>query len=184
MLPGKPGSIMSSLVNSTSKLLIVSLLSVSVLPECEDEYTECYYRAMAGECHGGRNNSTEVAMAALVDCRRSCKELYREKPLPHLIQELGGVDDLVKDVFGDDIDICGKDDGMDRVMRYSVIRHRVTAIRVPAWVPSFTQQGWKVVDIPKQVNMKEVLVRKEIKNWNRISSIVEMLAPTLGIRSG
>ena len=153
-----PGSIMNHLAESNSKLLIVFLLSVPVLTECEDEYTECYYRAMAGECSGGRNNSTEVAMAALVDCRRSCKEIYKEKPLPNLIQELGGVDDLVRDVFGVEVNICSMDDGMDRVMRNSVIRHRITALRVPAWVPSFTQPGWEVMDIPKQVKIEGAFI--------------------------
>ena len=123
----------------------------TVLPLCEDEYPDCPTRAAAGECHGGWHNSTEVALAAVVDCRGSCQQLYRGKQLPDILRQLGGLEDVVTDVFGVELDVCSHADGMDRMMRYSVLRHHVTGQRVPAWVPSFTETGWKVVDIPIQL---------------------------------
>ena len=135
-------------------MLLVTLLTIliqSVLPQCEDEYPDCVSRATAGECQGGMRNSTEVALAAVVDCRSSCWQLYRDRQLPDIVRQLGGLDDVVKDVFGVELDVCSHADGMDHVMRYSVLRHRLTGLIAPAWVPSFTETGWRVVDIPSQL---------------------------------
>ena len=68
-----------------------------------------------------------------------------------LIEELGGLEDNVKDVFGIEMDMCSEKDGMDRLMRYSVLRHRLVGNRAPQWVPQFTREGWKVMDVPSHL---------------------------------
>ena len=143
----------------TLAVILLSILLQSVLPQCEDEYPDCSSRAAAGECHGGGKNSTEVALAAVVDCRISCQQLYTDKQLPDIVRQLGGLEDIVKDVFGVELDVCSSSEGMDPVMRYSVLRHRVTGLRAPAWVPSFTETGWKVVDISSQLVGKLAMSR-------------------------
>ena len=135
----------------TLAVILLSILPQSVRPHCEDEYPDCPSRAAAGECHGGVKNSTEVALAAVVECRISCQQMYTDNQLPDIVRQLGGLEDIVKDVFGVELDVCSGSEGMDRVMRYSVLRHRLTGGRAPAWVPSFTETGWKVVDIPSQL---------------------------------
>lgn len=134
------------------ELLLCSCLVASAILVCEDEYIDCQERAAKGECEGGIRNLSSVALAALVNCRFSCKQRYKDAlQLPKLVDELGGVEDTITDAFGVELDVCSMDDGMDRVMRLSVLRHRLTASRVKPWVPKFTDLGWEVTEIPKQL---------------------------------
>ena len=128
----------------TLAVILMSILIQSVLPQCEDEYPDCPSRAAAGECHGGVKNSTEVALAGVVECRISCQQMYTDNQLSDIVRQLGGLEEIVKDVFGVELEVCSGLEGMDRAMRYSVLRHCVTGGRAPAWVPSFTETGWKL----------------------------------------
>jgi len=133
-------------------IILLTLLIKLVIPECEDEYPDCLSRAEAGECGGGVvHPNTEVVLAALVDCRPSCRQFYREEQEPEIVRQLGGLEDVVTDVFGAELNVCSKEEGMDRLMRYSILRHRLIAVKSSPWVPSFTLAGWKQVDIPSHL---------------------------------
>ena len=56
-----------------------------------------------------------------------------------IVKELGGYNDTITDMFGVDHNICDLDDGLDRVLRRSILRHAVIAHRQPHWLPAFTQ---------------------------------------------
>ena len=63
----------------------------------------------------------------------------------HIVRELGGYNDTITDMFGVNIDICNLEDGLDRVLRRSILRHAITAHRQPLWVPAFTKVKMKLI---------------------------------------
>jgi hypothetical protein len=133
-------------------LLLLSVPGSTSPPHsCEDEYPDCLSRAAAGECHGGHQLSSKLALSALTDCRVSCRASYQEGRLPTLVNEFGGVGDVVKDVFGVEIPICDPEEGLDRVYRKTVLAHLVAGKRVSHWLPAFTDDGWKVETVPSEV---------------------------------
>ena len=73
------------------------------------------------------------------------------RPVTDLVTMLGGVNDTVVDVFGEDMRVCRADHGVDSVLRYSLLRHRLATILQPPWVPAFTGQGWRVEEVPARL---------------------------------
>ena len=71
-----------------------------------------------------------------------------DRPATELVTMLGGVNDTVSDVHGDDMRVCRADDGVDSVMRFSLLRHRLATLLQPAWLPSFTREGFTVREVP------------------------------------
>ena len=73
---------------------------------------------------------------------------------------LGGVEDRVKDVLGGEMPVCSAAQGVDSVLRYSLLRHRLASVLQPKWVPAFTREGIKVMDVPSRlmgmINMARV----------------------------
>ena len=65
-----------------------------------------------------------------------------------LMTELGGFEDTIIDLLGVPLDICNLQDGLDRVLRQSILRHRLVGVRQPSWVPAFTTEGFKLDYIP------------------------------------
>ena len=119
---------------------------------CEDEYQDCASRVALGHCHGGPNNSSALALDTLVDCRESCRAYFEKKQqLPELVEELGGVENSVIDVFGVDFPLCDPKEGLDRVFRHTVLAHLVSGKRVRKWVPAITEEGLTVEDVPSEV---------------------------------
>ena len=73
---------------------------------------------------------------------------------------LGGVEDRVKDVLGGEMPVCSAAQGVDSVLRYSLLRHRLASVLQPKWVPAFTREGIKVMEVPSRllgmINMARV----------------------------
>ena len=73
---------------------------------------------------------------------------------------LGGVEDRVKDVLGGVLPVCSAAQGVDSVLRYSLLRHRLASVLQPKWVPAFTKEGIKVMQVPSRllgmINMARV----------------------------
>ena len=73
---------------------------------------------------------------------------------------LGGVGDKVKDVLGGEMPVCSAAQGVDSVLRYSLLRHRLASVLQPKWVPAFTKEGIKVIEVPSRllgmINMARV----------------------------
>ena len=73
---------------------------------------------------------------------------------------LGGVEDRVKDVLGGEMPVCSAAQGVDSVLRYSLLRHRLASVLQPKWVPAFTKEGIKVMEVPSRlmgmINMARV----------------------------
>ena len=67
------------------------------------------------------------------------------------MMEIGGFGDNIIDLLGVPLDICNLQDGLDRVLRRSILRHRLVGVRQPPWVPAFTKEGFRQVDIPVQL---------------------------------
>ena len=59
------------------------------------------------------------ALAALTDCRPSCRAVQKQGGQKGgLMDLLGGADTSLVDRFGVSRDLCSREDGMDREMRY------------------------------------------------------------------
>ena len=73
---------------------------------------------------------------------------------------LGGVEERVKDVLGGEMPVCSAAQGVDSVLRYSLLRHRLASVLQPRWVPAFTKEGIKVIEVPSRllgmINMARV----------------------------
>ena len=132
-------------------VLLTASRIVALYTPCEDEYSDCPIRALAGECLGGPQLSSKIALSALTDCRKSCRAHLENQKLSELVEELGGVGDAIKDVFGLTIPICDPEEGLDRVYRRAVLAHHVAGKRVSKWLPAFTRTGYKVERIPKDI---------------------------------
>ena len=70
------------------------------------------------------------------------------RPLTKIVSMLGGVNNTVLDIFGENMNVCSGDQGVDSVLRYSLLRHRLATVVQPHWVPAFTDQGFKVMEVP------------------------------------
>ena len=93
---------------------------------------------------------------------------------PGLVAELGGHGDTLTDMLGAStevrasvhtvatpsllLQVCSLEDGMDRRLRFSVLRHGLAAVRQPRWVPALTQEGFRVARIPEQVETVTVMM--------------------------
>ena len=93
---------------------------------------------------------------------------------PGLVAELGGHGDTLVDMLGASTEVrasvdtgstssllpqvCSLEDGMDRRLRFSVLRHGLAAVRQPRWVPALTQEGFRVARIPEQVDTVSVMM--------------------------
>ena len=65
-----------------------------------------------------------------------------------MVNVLGGLDNVIPDIFGVDMKICSLSDGVDSVLRFSLLRHRLATILQPPWVPAFTSRGWEIAEVP------------------------------------
>ena len=113
-------------------------------------------------------------------CRPSCRvwvgsEDGQRRCDPGLVAELGGHGDTLIDMLGAStevrasvytvatpslhlLQVCSLEDGMDRRLRFSVLRHGLAAVRQPRWVPALTQEGFRVARIPEQVETVTVMM--------------------------
>ena len=123
--------------------------------QCSDEYPDiCEARVAAGDCYGGSRHETIVALRAMVNCRASCKEYFRKvgaENIPQVVTTMGGVEDTITDVLGVKLDICNLEDGFNRDVRYSMLRHLLVAERQKSWLPAFTKEGFLIQNIPTQL---------------------------------
>ena len=65
-----------------------------------------------------------------------------------MVGVLGGLESVVPDIFGEDMRICSLREGVDSVLRSSLLRHRLATVLQPPWVPAFTSRGWEVAEVP------------------------------------
>ena len=65
-----------------------------------------------------------------------------------MVGVLGGLESVVPDIFGEDMRICSLREGVDSVLRSSLLRHRLATVLQPPWVPAFTSRGWEIAEVP------------------------------------
>ena len=65
-----------------------------------------------------------------------------------MVEVLGGLESVVPDIFGEEMKICSLREGVDSVLRSSLLRHRLATVLQPPWVPAFTSRGWEVAEVP------------------------------------
>ena len=65
-----------------------------------------------------------------------------------MVNVLGGLDNVIPDIFGEDMKICSLSEGVDSVLRFSLLRHRLATLLQPPWVPAFTSRGWEIAEVP------------------------------------
>ena len=68
-----------------------------------------------------------------------------------VVSLLGGLEDKVQDVLGGEMPVCSAAQGVDSTLRYSLLRHRLASVLQPAWVPAFTTEGIKVMEVPSRL---------------------------------
>ena len=88
---------------------------------------------------------------------------------------LGGVNDTVSDVHGHDMRVCRADDGVDSVMRFSLLRHRLATLLQPAWLPSFTREGFTVREVPgRLMGMINIARMKSMERMEEEECVAEV----------
>ena len=65
-----------------------------------------------------------------------------------MVDELGGLGNVIPDIFGEEMKICSLSEGVDSVLRFSLLRHRLATLLQPPWVPAFTSRGWEIAEVP------------------------------------
>ena len=110
---------------------------------CDDGYIDCSYRAE--QC--GTEDYSEL-LQMMTHCRQTCRRYFQDRAVPDKVLELGGVEEEVVDVFGEEMAVCSLQEGVDSVLRFSLLRHRLATVLQPAWLPSFTARGWEVDQVP------------------------------------
>ena len=68
-----------------------------------------------------------------------------------MVSLLGGLEDKVQDVLGGEMPVCSAAQGVDSTLRFSLLRHRLASVLQPAWVPAFTSEGIKVMEVPSRL---------------------------------
>jgi len=141
---------------------------------CEDEYIDCGDRAEQCEAGGG-GADYEQLLGMLTSCRETCRQYYSGREVADEVEYLGGLNDTVRDVFGEEIPICDEKEGVNSVFRYSLLRHRLATLAQPAWVPSFTERGFVVEDLPNvmlgMLNVARMQKSKEAKEEQCVADI-------------
>ena len=74
------------------------------------------------------------------------------------------------DVFDEVMPVCDEKEGVDSVMRYSLLRHRLATLKQPSWVPSFTEKGSELPNV--MMGMMNVARMKLTKQASQESCIV------------
>ena len=69
-----------------------------------------------------------------------------------MVNVLGGLADVVQDVFGEEMKICSLAEGVDSVLRFSLLRHRLASVLQPIWLPAFTPRGWQIAEVTDQIS--------------------------------
>ena len=77
-----------------------------------------------------------------------------------VVTMLGGLGDSVQDALGAPMPVCSAAQGVDSTLRFSLLRHRLATSLQPAWVPAFTREGIRVMEVPARlmgmINMARV----------------------------
>ena len=88
---------------------------------------------------------------------------------------MGGVNDTVSDVHGHDMRVCRADDGVDSVMRFSLLRHRLATLLQPDWLPSFTREGFTVREVPgRLMGMINIARMKSMERMEEEECVAEV----------
>ena len=82
---------------------------------------------------------------------------------------------LKSDVHGHDMRVCRADDGVDSVMRFSLLRHRLATLLQPAWLPSFTREGFTVREVPgRLMGMINIARMKSMESMEEEQCVAEV----------
>ena len=68
-----------------------------------------------------------------------------------MVGVLGGLEDVVRDVLGEEMKVCSLTEGVDSVLRFSLLRHRLATVLQPTWVPAFTTRGWEIAEVIEMI---------------------------------
>merc|ERR1711892_304366 len=108
--------------------------------------------------------------AMVVNCRQSCQNLYKDttfEDLPSEVQSYGGFEDIIKDNFGEEIEICDLKKGWSNMAMARALSIMGISASQPKWVPRFHPVGFQKVKIPKDIyarilnNRKKILLEKK-----------------------
>ena len=102
--------------------------------------------------------------AMVVNCRNQCKELFKDTKfddLPKEVQGFGGYDDVVKDNFGEEIEVCNLSKGWNNYARARALGILGINLAQPPWVPRFHPVGFEKVKIPRDIYARILNNRKK-----------------------
>lgn len=108
--------------------------------------------------------------AMMINCRKTCQELLKDtrfEDLPREVQAFGGYGDVIKDNFGEEIEICNLNKGWNNFATSRAVGIMGINYAQPRWVPRFHPVGFEKVKIPKEIyarilnNRKKLLLEKK-----------------------
>ena len=108
-------------------------------------------------------------------CRNTCKNLYKnEKNLPEIFEIAGGLEDVLKDPFGFELNICSEKEGFYEKHRKLFISNMVDVEESLSYVPKITKLGFKKTRIPEslfQYFVKKLKEHDSLDQWTHISGV-------------
>jgi len=137
-----------------SLALLICLPGILVAQNCEDDaYQDCEERAKNGECEGrGTDYPYHYARWMLSKCRKSCKEQYSDpSSIPSVIADYGGVEDSIKDPFGNEMPLCSHNGGFTAAGRNLLLELTAMNKFQKKWVPKFSEKGYDKDKIPLDI---------------------------------
>jgi len=137
-------------------ILLLLPLPITCLTPCKDDmYKDCPDRAARGECEGGvdarKGDMHDIARLTLAECRESCRKVLQGKEVSRMVEKYGGLQDVVKDPFGFDYELCGADGGFTSDGRAQLLFQIALNHEQREWVPAFTKVGYEKMKIPSSV---------------------------------
>ena len=92
-----------------------------------------------------------------------------------VVSLLGGLEDRVRDVLTGEMPVCSAAQGVDSALRFSLLRHRLASVLQPPWVPAFTEEGIKVMEVPSRlmgmINMARVIGIKMMEEEDCLAEV-------------
>ena len=115
----------------------------------------------------GRKTATTSPYRPWAECRESCRRRLEGRPLPWIVEKLGGVEDTVTDSFGFQYSLCGPGGGFTSVGRAEMLTVMGENCDQPDWVPPFTRVGFWKTRVPPG------LWRQLSQEYRRVQSSIE-----------
>lgn len=136
---------------------------------------EQFTKANGFRLHSIEDVSLGQINAMVINCRPQCKELYKDtkfEELPREVQSFGGFEDVVRDNFGEEIEVCNLNKGWNNFARARALGIMGINYAQPRWVPRFHPVGFEKVKIPKDIYAR-ILNNRKKKQLEKKKFIIE-----------